>query len=1220
MKPIKGAGGGGKDGGGSARVPVESPDTLRSIQYAKIIDLVSEGEIEGLVDGLKSVYLNDVPLKNPDGTMNFSGVEITARNGTQAQTYMPGFDGAEAETVVGVEVKQASPVTRTVSNTDNTALRVTVGVPQLTSQNPTTGDLGGTSIAFKLYIQNNGGGFVGIPLRNIFSSGVFSVASGVYTSTVVSTRFNVTVKWTGELVYAPQTCTIQLEYRVVGAPSWTVFQTYTFTGGSFPAASNSIGSTLISYPAGSKEFNLTLPEATYEFRTVKTTGSRQQATYALGQYILGAPLVGADYGGSAAISLAEAYVPDNTGIISGKTTSRYQRAYRIELPAGGPWDVRVERVTADSTQAILQNKLFFDSYTEIIDAKLSYPNSALVGVRIDAKQFNNIPTRGYDIRGIKVQIPSNYNPLTRAYTGTWNGTFTTAWTDNPAWVFYDLVTNARYGLGEFIDATQIDKWSLYTIAQYCDVMVSDGFGGIEPRFTCNLYIQTREEAYKVIANVASVFRGIAYWSAGEIAVSQDAPSDPVQLFTKANIEGGQFSYAGSSGKVRHTVCLVAWNDPADGYRQKIEYVADDEAITRYGVVQTELVAVGCSSRGQAARIGRWLIYSEVNETETISFTAGMDTVFCQIGSIIQTNDPIRAGKRFGGRLLTGSTTSTINIDSPVTIESGKTYGLSVVLPDGTIETKAVTNAAGATSALTLGAALTSAPQDYAIWILAANDLVPESWRVISLAEVDKIKLQVTALAYRADKYAAVEDGLILQPVPSSIVNTGQPATPLNLQVTESLYLSGISVVSTKAIVSWETVTASNSYTLEYYSENVNPITISGITSNTIEIAPIQEGTYTFSVFAVNALGRRSQSATLEYTVAGKTTPPDDVGNFQLVALSGYAHLTWTPSDDLDVLVGGWMRVRFTPDLVNPEWSSSQDIGQQISGNATTTQLPLLTGSYLAKWVDSSGNESTNEAIISSNAASLLTLNILETLIESPSFAGTRTNAVVIDNMMRIALDKTVDDFVLVDDIGDWDGEGSVVPSGTYLFGQALDLGSVQTSRLVSDIEALGVDSLNTVDSWVEVDSQASFDGALISDVGIDLFARTTNDNPAITPTWSAWQPFFVGDWTARAFQFKAELFSQNINYNINVSKLAVIVDMPDRDEYGEDITSGTSAYTVTYATPFKITPALGITAQNMGTGDYYTITNKTRFGFDINFYNASAVQVNRTFDYHAKGY
>lgn len=1219
---IKGAGGGGgKGGGGSANVPVEAPDTLRSIQYAKVVDLISEGEIEGLVDGLKSVYLNDTPIQNENGTLNFRGVTIDTRNGTQSQSYMAGFEGAEAETIVGTEVRFATPVVRSISNVDTTAVRVTLGFPQLTSQDTSTGDLNGTSVSIAIDIQNNGGGYVAQPLRKLFQSNVFSVASGVYTGTVASSRYIISVNWTGEAIQAKQTCTFRLEYRLVGGTTWTTSTTYTFTGGSVATGQLSgVLATAITYASGTKDFSLTLPEDEYEFRLVKTTGSRQTSTETAFGYVLSPPLTGSQYGGTVAISMAQAYVPVFSDTISGKTTSRYQRAYRIELPAGGPWDIRVRRLTADSSQAVLQNKTFFDSYTEIIDAKLAYPNSALVGMKIDSKQFNSIPTRGYEIFGIKIQVPSNYDPLTRAYTGSWDGTFVTAWSDNPAWVFYDLITNARYGLGEFIDESQVDKWALYTIAQYCDANVPDGFNGIEPRFTCNLYIQTREEAYRVIGNLASVFRGMAYWSAGEIAVSQDSPSDVVQLFTKANIAGGKFAYSGSSGKVRHTVCLVSWNDPQDGYRQKVEYVADDDGIARYGIIQTEIVAVGCTSRGQAARIGRWLIYTEINENETITFTAGLDTVFCQIGDVIQTQDPLRSGRRFGGRTLTASTVNTINIDSPVTIESGKTYELSLVMPDGSIETSTVTNSVGSTSSLTVSPDFTNAPLDYAIWVLSANDLVPESWRVVSLVETEKAQIQVTALAYREDKYSAVENNLVLQPLPTSIVSSDPPPAPNNLIVTESLYLAAVGVVATKVTVSWDAVSQANSYVLEWVPENGNPQTVTRILTNSYDIQPIAEGNYTFAVYAVNALGRRSLATQIDVVIYGKTSPPNDVDNFQLVALADSAFLTWTASTDLDVTTGGYMRIRYTPDTATPTWSGSLDIGPQVSGTATNTTLPLLTGSYLAKWIDSSGNESENEAIITSNVANLLTLNILQTVTESPGFTGTKTDVEVSGSVLTLSAGSNVDDYGLIDDIVDWDNTGNVRPTGTYLFNNDIDIGTVQTSRLTSNMVALGVDLLNQVDDWVDIDTQESIDGGLITDVGATLFVRTTNDDPAGSPNWSEWQPFFVGDWTARAFEFKVELFTNSITHNIEISTLEVTVDMPDRDEYGEDIVSGATTYSVTYTKSFNINPALSITAQNMNTGDYYTISNKDATGFDIDFFNSGATQVSRTFDYHAKGY
>lgn len=1222
IKRIAGSGGGGKDDGGGGRVAQEAPDTLRSIQYAKGIDAVSEGEIQGLVNGFKSVFLDDTPLQNPDGTFNFNNVIISQKTGTQSQSYLAGFDGAEAENSVGTEVKNSLSVTRTITNTDATAVRVTLGFPQLTSQDTSTGDLNGTSVEIAIDVQNNGGGFVAQVLRNIYASNVFSSASGVYRNTVNSTKFNFSVNWTPESVQAEQTCTFELQYRLFGSGTWLTYTTHTFQGNS-QASSNPlsfVGSSLTTtFSTNSKSFNVELPSGQYEFRANKTTGTRKQVlSFGFGT----TTLTGIEYGGTVAIAFAESYVPAYTDIISGKCTSRYQRAYRIELPVGGEWDIRVRRITADSTVSALQNKTFWDSYTEIVDAKLRYPNTAYFGFKIDSKNFSNIPVRGYEIYGIKVQIPSNYNPLTRVYTGTWDGTFTTAWTDNPAWVFYDIINNSRYGLGDMIDATQIDKWSLYTIAQYCDEFVPDGFGGIEPRFTCNLYIQTREEAYRVVANMASIFRGVAYWSAGEIAVSQDAPSDPVQLFTPSNVVGGQFNYSGSSGKVRHTVVLVSWNDPQDGYRSRVEYVADDEAITRYGIVQTEIAAIGCTSRGQANRVGKWLIYSEINETETISFTAGLDTVFCGVGSVIKTQDPIRSGKRFGGRTLTGSTTTSIVIDSAVTIETGKTYELSVILPDGTIETKAVTNGVGSASTLTVSEAYSAIPLDYAIWVLAANDLIPESWRVVSMTEVEKSQIQITALAYDSRKYDAVEQDLILEPLQTSLTSAAQPEPVTNLTVTETLYLSGLSVVATKAIVSWNTSERASSYRLEYRIADGNPIVINGLTTNTYEIAPIQEGVYTFSVFAVNALGRRSQASTTTETIYGKTTPPNDVNDFNMVALSGYAHLTWAQSTDLDVLVGGYMRIRFTPELITPIWGSATDIGQQISGNSTSATLPLLTGSYLAKWVDSTGNLSENAVAISSDAASLLTLNVVETVAESPNFNGVKTN--VVYDFERLGLKLTpvslISEWGLISTIGNLSSVGGIESSGTYIFDNSIDLGSVQTSRVSMSIEVISFDSNDLISFRGLISTWGLISTVSGSMCDAKVYVRTTNDDPLASPVWSDWQPFFVGDWTSRAFEFKVDLISNDTNQNILIKSLSVTVDMPDRDDFGEDIASGTSPYAVTYTTPFIAAPSLAITAQNMATGDYYTITSKTVTGFTIVFKNSGGTNVSRTFDYHAKGY
>lgn len=1071
MQPVRGSGGG-KSGGGEARAPVEAPDSLRSRQYARVLDVVSEGEIVGLVDGLKSIYLDDTPIQNPDGSYNFTGVTMVERTGTQSQPYIPGFPAVEAESAVGVEVKAATPVTRTISNQNANAVRVTVSVPQLTSQNPKNGDMSGTAVQIAIDVQTNGGGFV---------------------------------------------------------------------------------------------------------EKVNDT-------------------------------------------IAGKTTSRYQRAYRIELTGTGPWDVRVRRINADSTTVTLRNATYWDSYTEIIDAKLRYPNSALIALAVDAERFRNIPRRGYEMKGILVQIPSNYDPVTRAYTGVWDGTFKLGWTNNPAWCFYDLVTNERYGLGAFIDESQVDKWTLYKIAQYCDEIVSDGFGGVEPRFTCNLYLQTREEAYKVINSMASIFRGMVYWSGGAITAVQDAPSDPVALFTPANVvsEEGKppFNYSGSSGKARHTVALVSWNDPADRYRQKIEYVADEEGIRKWGVIQTEIVAVGCTSRGQAHRLGRWLLYTERMETEVVSFRTGLDGLAVAPGEVIQTSDPVRAGVRMGGRIIAATATD-LTLDAPVQIESAKTYTLWAVLPDGTVESRAVTTDVSTTANVTVSPAFSAAPQAMAMWVLAASDLTPETWRVVSVAEVDGTQAEITALAYRADKYLAVEQGLILEPLQTSRLNSN-PNPPTDFVVSESLYLVTPAVVGTRMTVSW--LSNAQHFELQYRRAGGNWTTVTTAASS-IDIQPVENGDYEFSLIAINALGKRSQPLSATQTIYGKTALPQGVTGFNLSAIGGMAHLTFDAALDLDVRVGGYLRIRHTPDTVNPQWSNAVDIGSKIPGGATTATLPLLPGSYLAKWIDSDENECAAPAIITTDAPNIMALNAVAALVEQPDFAGQWTNVGRLGNALVLDSVETIGQ--QTGNVSTWgrlSALGGISPSGEYQFSQIVDLGAAQTARLTAAVASQGFDALDLIDERSDVDSWPSVDGDLIADVGCKLYVSTTSDDPAGTPTWSDWTPFVTGDYTTRAFKFRAVLFSNYPTHNIMVSQLEVRVDMPDRIESGEDIVSGAGTYHVAFSRPFLNIPAVGPTAQDMATGDYCEVTNKTASGFDITFYNAAGTPISRTFDYIAKGY
>jgi len=718
-KPIKiqGAGVGGK-GGGSTRVAQEAPDTLRSKQFGRILDLISEGEIEGLSNGLKGVYFDETPIENEDGSLNFKEFAAAAVPGSQAQEHLPGFTEIESEKAISVEVKNSQSVTRRISNATLDAIRVTLGVPRLTNQNIENGDLNGSSVQIAIDLQSDGGGFIQVL----------------------------------------------------------------------------------------------------------------------------------------------------TNTISGKTTTKYQRAYRIPLTGTAPWDIRVRRLTADSEKSNIQNNIFWDSFTEIIDTKFNYPNSAVAGIQMDAEQFSAIPRRAYKVKGIRVRIPSNYDPITRVYTGVWDGTFKIAWTDNPAWCFYDLAIEPRYGLGDFLSDDQVDKWELFTIGQYCDQLVNDGFGGSEPRFTCNLYLQTKAEAYTVLMNMASIFRGILFWGGGSLIPVQDSPQDALHLFTPANVVDGVFNYSGTGKNTRHSVALVSWNDPDDFYRLKVEYVEDVEAILLYGVNKTEIVAFGCTSRGQANRLGKWLLLTETIETDTVTFKVGLDGFFIPPGRVIKIQDPARAGERFGGRIKS-ATVNSIELDSEVEIEAGKDYTLTVVFPDGTNEEQDVTNVPGFYTTLTTDT-FSQSPEVQAIWILASDDLVPQQFRVVAVSETGKAEIAVIALKYNPGKFDAVEQGIQLEALPiSGVLNV--LSAPVNLIIGE-YQVNHQGELKTVMIVSWDAVPQAVSFQFKYRRFNENFIALPETSNHFIEVFDADPGTYQVSVIAVSTESIVSLEATAVGQVLGSS--------------------------------------------------------------------------------------------------------------------------------------------------------------------------------------------------------------------------------------------------------------------------------------------------------------------------------------------------------------
>tara|TARA_R110000772_G_scaffold170373_2_gene282264 strand:- start:3184 stop:6762 length:3579 start_codon:yes stop_codon:yes gene_type:complete len=1192
MNIIKGSGGG-KGGGGSARVASEATDNLQSKQLARVIDLISEGEINGLVNGLKSVYLDNTPIQNDDGSFNVKGVGFSARNGTQAQTHIAGFPSVESEEAVSVEVTQATSLTRTVTDADADSVRVTLSVPRLTSQNTSNGDVSGTTVRIAIDVQESGGSFVAqkltqptISLSNFSSTQVSSVSTDILNA-------QLTLSWQGSQ-FNFSSINWRVDYRAVGAGLWISLLVGSFSGSGFrtygePTGDAQTRPVVINLPTGAKSVAFVSPSIdAYEFRVVKVSGSGSLS-------LTGSATAFAEY--------------DD---ITGKTSSRYQRAYEIPLTGTGPWDIRVRRLTADSSTQALQNKTFWDSFTKIIDEKFSYPNSALHALSIDSELFSKIPTRGYEIEGMILQVPSNYNALERTYSGVWDGTFTTAYSNNPAWVFYDLVVNSRYGLGNYVSAAQLDKFTLFEIAQYCDELVDNGQGGTEPRYTINVYLQTREEAIKMLQSLASAFAAMSYWAAGSVTLTQDAPKQPSALFTPANVVNGAFSYSGSSVRTRSTVIAVTWNDPLDLYRQSVEYIEDLEGVERFGYIKKDVAAFGCTSRGQAHRFGKAILFTESMETDTVTFSTGLDGLGISPGEVIQTSDPVRSGDRLGGRFQS-ATASAFTLDASVTIDGTSVYTLFAVMPDGTVESSTVTTGASTTTTLAVSPAFSASPELQSIWVLASTSLNPETWRVISINE-DGVNASITALEYRSDKYAAIENNLLLNPIPISNLRT-IPNKPLAIVVDEELYLITGSLVGVRMLVSWQGDRGAR-YEVEYRKTNGNWRTLNTSVAS-IDIETLTAGNYQIKITAISPIGLRSQTAVQTKIIYGLTGLPADVNNFELQAIADGAFVTWDESTDLDVIVGGKIKIKHTTDIVSPTWSNSTPISGTIAGSTISATLPLIAGVYLAKWIDSTGNQSANATAITTNAPSVLKLNAIAVLNET-GFSGVKTDTAVSDSGGLI-LDSynTIDEQItLIDTWPRLSALGGISESGNYIFNESLDLGSVQTSRITTAFAVTAFDADDLIDSRPLIDTWSSIDGALIDDVDAGIYVRTSDDNI----TFGDYGALIVGDYRARAFQFKLELESSYETHNISVDTLSVSVDMPDRTSSGEDIASGAASKSVTYPFSYQVIPAIGITAQNMATGDFYEISNKSVNGFDIIFKNSSGTAISRTFDHITRGF
>ncbi len=1134
-KHIAGSGGGGGKGGGQDP-PTITPDNLHSKQFATLLDLISEGEIEGFSSpskegrtkgttayknaAKKDIFLDDTPILSftADSTdpqnfdFNHQNVDLDIRFGTDPQTKMSKVSGSASLFNVGVKVENGSPITRQLTNNSNLdAVKITVTVPilQVIEED---GDVVGSSVSFDIQLQYNGGGFTTI----------------------------------------------------------------------------------------------------------------------------------------------------HSDTIRGRTADAYNREYRIELTGAHPVDVRLVKTSANSTDRI-QRDLIWQSYSELEDDSSTYPNSAFTRLRLDSEFFSRIPRRTFRVRGVKVRIPGagasgSGTPTIDLQTGRivypngyiFNGVMGAAqWTTCPAMILLDLLTNTRYGLGNHIIDSNLDLFSFVTASKFSNTLVDDGFGGQEARFACNINIQTSVEAFTVINTLSGIMRCMPIWSEGALLLTQDSPKDPSYLFTLANVGPEGFSYTGSSLKTRSTVVAVSYFNMETRDLDYEEVEAEAAYRSKYGLHVKRVKALGCTSRGQARRFAKAILFAEQRETEAVSFSVSMESgCVVRPGAIISISDPARSGIRRAGRINTATTTQiTVDNSSDTDLSDQNNPKLSVILPNGTVETKNVTSISG--KVITLESALSQTPNVNSIWMLENDTVSAQSFRVMSVEERDGISYGISALAYVNEKYAFIEDGETITPQQISTLNLLKPP-PQGLSAEEVIVLINNQPVS-KLIIRWQPVTGVSNYMVNYRFDNNN--IVSAITSSPdFEIFNTKVGSYEVSVFSLNAAQEASATpATDTFNTIGKTAVPADVTGVsaeQIPGDSGSIRLSWNKSTDLDVTHGGFVYIRHDSSKTDgtATFENAVDLIEAVPGNSTSAIVPAITGEYILKFQDDGGRFSTGEGSAVVQLADNSTNLLVQTRREDqdvPKFQGVKINTAVDEatdalnlagvglfDDIGVTIGTSFDDPVIasIDDIG-----GSS-PTGSYDFKDTLDLGGVFSLDLVRHFKTEGYFPSDLFDARQSAfPTTGNFDGTEANDVDAQLFVRTTQDDPSGSPTYTAFQPFASGTFKARGFQFRTVLTSTDPDQDIRVFELGYTAKIQARQEIRTNITQSAGATSYTFDNAFftgtaallgvnSNLPSVNITAQNLASGDYFVITNLSGTGFTIDFKNSSNASIGKNFSYTAVGF
>ena len=702
-----------KGGGGGGSSGREWSDNVLSIDYAKVLDLISEGPIKGLVNGQEGIIIDGVRVKGSNGNVNIQGIKHVQRTGEQHQSYIEGFTASENQTSVGVELLANQPVIRQINNPNADYCDVRVNVPSLQNAED-NGNIFGTVVTWKIEVKPNNGDWT-------TTSGGFGYTK-LYGSPSSSTGLDYPLNTDSGY----DTLKIKLKTSLI--PEESMLSVTKLSNNHYIPISN------LSNAANKGkfvEFNIEADKTTgYKITLINNrTGELVKAI----TNIEGGRLIKDGYVG-----------------IDGKSSSGFVKETRVPLPKGGhPWQVKVTRITEDSHNLKLQNKTYWDTYSEVIDRKFTYPNSAIIAMEADSSRFTSIHTRGYHVEGMLIQVPSNREVVNgvATYTGIWNGTFKTEYSNNPVWCLYDILVSDRYGIGDFVKPENIDKYSLYAIGRYCDELVDDGYGGKEPRFTLNAQISSREEAFDIIQKFVGLFRGISFWAGGGVFVSADTPTSPVACVTNANVIGGDFTYQTSSNKTVVNGVLVKYFDKRSDFKDSTEYVQDDASVKVNGLKIQNLTAWGCTSRGQARRLAKWYM-ATASDNEVVTFKTGLDMAFIQPSDVIKVSDVLKSTTRFGGRILS-FTKDYVVVDK---VPDGNCVYISFPDSNGIIQRYNISYITG--NEVHIAGAFDASPN--CIFVIENQTEKATLWKVTDVVKENDNTFSISAIAYDPDKFSKID--------------------------------------------------------------------------------------------------------------------------------------------------------------------------------------------------------------------------------------------------------------------------------------------------------------------------------------------------------------------------------------------------------------------------------------------------------------------------------